>query len=156
MKRKQDKEQEKDQMIDTFMSVTSTTDRKSALLTLKENGWNLEMAASAAFSSNNVLVSNSPPPGTAYANNNSYQQPVQVQKSTIRMLLPDGRQFSYQMDASDTFWGVYGRILQSVPDLGNKAFTFELKNGHVLSENEFDQTLLQVNLVPYGDILIKY
>jgi len=77
-------------------------------------------------------------------------------KAVIRMILPDNRQYTYQMDGNDTFWGVYGRLLQSVPELASKAFNLELSNGSTLNENEFDQTLFAAQLVPRGDIRIKY
>merc|ERR1712087_301862 len=88
--------------------------------------------------------------------NNSYQNATP--KAVIRIMLPDNRQYTYQMDAHDTFWGVYGRLLQAVPELQNKpGFNLELKaTGHTMKESEFDQTLQQAGLVPNGEIVVKY
>eukprot|EP01084_Bolivina_argentea_P274042 466967_1 len=148
---KQAAETDKNQKIETFMSFTSITDRNKARQLLESNGWDLQKAAAQQFSSSQDVSihegrHNKPPNG---GDNNA-------QKAIIRMILPDNRQYTYQMDGNDTFWGVYGRLLQSVPELASKAFSLELQNGHVLNENEFDQTLAQAHLIPRGDIRIKY
>lgn len=150
---KQKAQSDKNDKIDTFMTFTSITDRNKARKLLEENDWDLQKAAAKQFSSSPDVLSghnNGNEGGGGYPNGHQH-------KAVIRMILPDNRQYTYQMDGNDTFWGVYGRLLQSVPELASKAFSLELShNGHVLNENEFDQTLTQAKLVPRGDIRIKY
>ena len=144
---KQKEESEKETKVDTFMTFTSITDRDQARKLLEENEWDLQKAAAKQFSSSpDVML----PEGDKQNGHGA------TQKAIIRMILPDNRQYTYQMDGNDTFWGVYGRLLQSVPELASKAFSLELSDGHKLSENEFDQTLIHAKLVPRGDIRIKY
>jgi len=150
---KQKVQSDKNEKIDTFMTFTSITDRNKARKLLEENDWDLQKAAAKQFSSSPDVLSghnNANEGGGGYPNGHG------AQKAVIRMILPDNRQYTYQMDGNDTFWGVYGRLLQSVPELASKAFSLELSNGHVLNENEFDQTLSQAQLIPRGDIRIKY
>ncbi len=55
----------------------------------------------------------------------------------------------YDMKANDTFWGIYGRLLQDAPQLATKSFTFQLESGHKLTESEFDWTLRSAcNVMP--------
>eukprot|EP01084_Bolivina_argentea_P280427 479583_1 len=103
-----------------------------------------------------VGVNNNEGPGYAYDENKGHEENETQKKANIRMILPDNRQYRYQMYANETVWGLYGRLLQSVPELASKRFNLELPNGHVLKENEFNQTLTQTQLVPGGDIRIKY
>eukprot|EP00484_Ammonia_sp_Unknown_P001345 CAMPEP_0197021330 /NCGR_PEP_ID=MMETSP1384-20130603/2195_1 /TAXON_ID=29189 /ORGANISM="Ammonia sp." /LENGTH=261 /DNA_ID=CAMNT_0042449131 /DNA_START=126 /DNA_END=911 /DNA_ORIENTATION=- len=146
---KQQEESARNQKIDTFMTFTSITDRDRAVKLLEQNEWDLQKAAAQQFASSpDVTVAEGNGPG---ANANGHSP-----KAVIRLILPDNRQYTYQMDGNDTFWGVYGRLLQSVPELASKAFSLELSNGHILNENEFDQTLTHAQLVPRGDIRIKY
>jgi len=149
---KQKVEDDKNEKIETFMTFTSITDKNKARQLLEENEWDLQKAAAKQFSSSpDVMQGGGGGGGEGAANGHA-----NAQKAVIRMILPDNRQYTYQMDGNDTFWGVYGRLLQSVPELASKAFSLELSNGHVLNENEFDQTLIHAKLVPRGDIRIKY
>eukprot|EP01084_Bolivina_argentea_P161264 280756_1 len=154
--KKQQQENEKNEKVDTFLTFTSMTDRKKAREILEKNEWDLEKAAASQFSSSpNIYGGGGGGPGGgggAPDEGGAYQQPPNNQsKAVIRMILPDNRQYTYQMDGNDTFWGVYGRLLQSVPELASKAFSLELSNGHILNENEFDQTLTHASLVPRGE-----
>ena len=125
-------ENEQSDKVDIFMTITAMTDRAKARKLLEENEWNLEKATANQFAS---------PPD---------------QKAVIRIILPDNRMYTFQMDAHDTFWGVYGRLVQSVPELLNKpGFTMAI-NGSVLDEPEYDQTLIDKGMVPRGDIHIKF
>merc|ERR1712228_798773 len=112
---KQKQESEKKDKVDTFMTFTSITDRNKARKLLEENEWDLQQAAAKQYSSSPDIMQNANQPG----NDNHH---VGSNKAVIRMILPDNRQYTYQMDGHDTFWGVYGRLLQSVPELASKAF----------------------------------
>merc|ERR1712087_96015 len=59
-------------------------------------------------------------------------------KATVRIALPDGRQFTYLLDSRHTFWWVYSTLAADVPELPSTTFTIELSNGHTLSEREFN------------------
>ena len=175
MQEKRDKEEvERQDKIDTFMTFTSITDRQTARQHLEAAGWDLEAATQKQFGSSPDVMKHHGAQGLVEGKsldmgaeggynavqlngNGMNNAPQQSSKAVIRIMLPDNRQYTYQMDAHDTFWGVYGRLLQSVPELNQKAFNLELKaSGHQLKEEEFDQTLSQAGLVPNGDILIKY
>lgn len=158
---KKDKlEKEQKDKVDTFMTFTSITDRKRARQLLEENEWNLEQAAAKQFTSSPDIMQQGGGHGH-YVNEGGGGggQVKGSQKAVIRMILPDHREYTFQMDGHDTFWGVYGRLLQSVPELASKAFTLELRSGNhtsVLNEPEFDQQLIDKGMVPRGDIHIKY
>ena len=165
-------ESKKEEDIDTFMQFCITIkDRNTARQILEENNWDLQAATQKQFTSSPDVLTHPTHHGMvegksidmgggAQMNGNGMSNgggQQQYSKAVIRIILPDNRQYTYQMDAHDTFWGVYGRLLQSVPELAQKAFTLELRsNGHQMKEEEFDQTLSQANLVPNGEILIKY
>ena len=152
-------EQEKQDKLDTFMTFTSITDRKRATTLLKENDWNLEQAAAKQFTSSPDLLQDDQNAIVNEGGGHAASNIKGSEKAIIRMILPDNRQYTYQMDGHDTFWGVYGRLLQSVPELASKAFTLELHNGNttsILNEPEFDQRLSDKGMVPRGDIHIKY
>jgi len=150
---KQKKASAENDKIDTFMTFTSITDRNRARQLLESNDWDLQKAAAQQFSSSPDVMRNN---GNIGGGEGPKKQSANNGKAVIRMILPDNRQYTYQMDGNDTFWGVYGRLLQSVPELASKAFNLELSNGSTLNENEFDQTLFAAQLVPRGDIRIKY
>ena len=138
------------------MTFTSITDRNKARKLLEENEWDLQKAAAKQFSSSPDVMQNNGGEGGGGGGGGHGAANGHGQKAVIRMILPDNRQYTYQMDGNDTFWGVYGRLLQSVPELASKAFTLELQNGQPMNENQFDQTLHHAQLVPRGDIRIKY
>ena len=145
------------------MTFTSITDKNKARQLLQDNDWDLQKAAAKQFSSSPDVMQQQQQQhgirgggGDGGGEGASNGHGPNAQKAVIRMILPDNRQYTYQMDGNDTFWGVYGRLLQSVPELASKAFSLELSNGHILNENEFDQTLNHAKLVPRGDIRIKY
>mmetsp|Transcript_59504 Transcript_59504/g.72838 ORF Transcript_59504/g.72838 Transcript_59504/m.72838 type:complete len:285 (+) Transcript_59504:66-920(+) len=153
--------EEQNDKINDLMSALSIQDRNKAQELLIENNWNVEQAADKAFSqisSKNIFASNtnngSNNNGSTYGNNINNNQ--QQMMSEIRIILPDNRQYKYNLPAKDTFWDVYSKLVISVPEYTNKAFTFILPNGHKLSENEFDSTLLLCNLVPKGDIKVQF
>ena len=122
------------------MTFTSITDRNKARQLLQDNDWDLQKAAAKQFSSSPDVMQGGGGGGGGGGGEGAANGHANAQKAVIRMILPDNRQYTYQMDGNDTFWGVYGRLLQSVPELASKAFSLELSNGHVLNENEFDQT----------------
>merc|ERR1712173_555255 len=161
-------EKERADKVDTFMTFTSITDKQVARQLLEDTHWDLEAATQKQFTSSpdigNLAQGAFASEGNVgqsidmdqMNNGNNYQQATP--KAVIRIMLPDNRQYTYQMDAHDTFWGVYGRLLQAVPELQNKpGFNLELKaTGHTMKESEFDQTLQQAGLVPNGEIVVKY
>jgi len=167
-------ESERNDKLDTFMTFTSITDRETARKLLEATDWDLEAATQKQFGSSPDIKVNQHAgpvegqsidmgPGGGYGaqmNGNGVSNgggSAHMGKAVVRIILPDNRQYTYQMDAHDTFWGVYGRLLQSAPELNQKAFNLELKaSGHQLKEEEFDQTLSHAGLVPNGEILIKY
>ena len=139
------------------MTFTSITDKNKARQLLEDNDWDLQKAAAKQFSSSpDVMQQQQEEQHGVGGGEGALNGHGNAQKAVIRMILPDNRQYTYQMDGNDTFWGVYGRLLQSVPELASKAFSLELSNGHILNENEFDQTSNHAKLVPRGDIRIKY
>ena len=156
-KKKELKKKEEDEKINTLMSVLSINDKIKAKKLLIEHEWDAEKAAAFtlnALSSNNVFddkVNNN-------KNKNSKKNKMKYDgnNSVIRIILPDNRQYTYKLSGTDTFWEVYSKLVQSVPQYSNKPFTFVLPNGHTLSESEFDCTLALCNLVPKGDIRVQF
>eukprot|EP01083_Nonionella_stella_P166465 556629_1 len=95
----------KDEKINTFMSFTSITDKTRARELLEANDWDLEKAAAQQFSSSpSVAANNNEGPGSYNSNPNG--QSAQAQKAIIRMILPDNRQYTYQMDYDDSHFQV--------------------------------------------------
>merc|ERR1711933_270944 len=152
-KKKQIENEQRDK-VDTFMSFTSMTDRAKARKLLEANDWDLEKATANQFASspdlfkheqnNNHNSHNHVQPGSHVGGNVHGSQ-----KTVIRIILPGNETYTFQMDAHDTFWSVYGRLVQSVPELVNKpGFTLEITGGNgmhtsVLNEPEFNQTLIE-------------
>eukprot|EP00485_Elphidium_margaritaceum_P012445 CAMPEP_0202688022 /NCGR_PEP_ID=MMETSP1385-20130828/3561_1 /ASSEMBLY_ACC=CAM_ASM_000861 /TAXON_ID=933848 /ORGANISM="Elphidium margaritaceum" /LENGTH=258 /DNA_ID=CAMNT_0049342893 /DNA_START=42 /DNA_END=818 /DNA_ORIENTATION=+ len=144
---KQMLEQEQGDKVDTFMNFTSITDRTRALTLLEENEWDLEKATAKQWGSS-AEVTKQNGGGGADANDIG-------QKTVIRLKLPDKTEYTYQMDANDTFWGVIGLICKSVPSIQSRAHHFEF-NGSTLFESQWNDTLLNMGMAPRADIEIKY
>lgn len=152
-KEEEAKKSAEEQKVSTFMSFTGQTDREKARKSLIAHEWDLEAAAQKEFASSpNVMKEDKVEGGEG----GPYQSVVSADKAVVRIVLPDNRQYTYQMDGGDTFWGVYGRLVSAVPELASKSFTFEMANGHTLSEGEFNQELAQAGLVPKGELKVKY
>jgi len=73
----------------------------------------------------------------------------------IRVILPDHRLHTFQLKASDTFWGLNGRLMRKVPELASSSFVFRTSR-QTYDETQFDQQLSSIGLGHREPIHVVY
>jgi len=136
--------------INAFREISGLKDEQETRSILEEFDWDVDKAYSSQYSSVENVNNNNNNVNDNNMNNNNNNG------LNLKLTLPDHRQFSYRMPIDGTFWEVYGFLVQSVPELTQKQFTFKLPNGHQMNESEFDQTLQQNKLHMNDELKIIY
>ncbi|ETO06627.1 hypothetical protein RFI_30762, partial [Reticulomyxa filosa] len=134
------KDNEQIEKVRTLRSLASLNTDEDAVHYLNEHQWDLEKAAEAVF------ALNSDPQIT--------MKNKKVDSALILLLLPDNTTHTFDMQASQTFWELYGQTLRVAPELRRKNFTFVLPDGVALQENEFNQTLEHCGCAPEGSVKV--
>jgi len=146
-------------------SLASLNTNEDAIQYLNDNQWDLEKAVEAVFTAKGnadaspVAEVSIDLDVNGYSVEDIYRQPDEKgisNKALILLVLPDNRTHTCNLEASDTFWGLYGQALRAFPELSRKNITFVLPDGHKLQENEYNQSLESCGCAPEGSVKIIF